>query len=745
MSTIELLPGLSIKTEFAKLPTMNDFFSAFFDLNQFTQAPLLGDYNAWLVTLSYLVAFVASFAALKIFDRALGQRDKLRRRGWQWATAFVAGIGVWSMHFIGMLAFELPVVMGHTVVLTLVSILPAILGNYFAYAIQLHIKYLSKKKRLSVTKDKTLISLSGAILGAGIGLMHYLGMAAMVLPAEMRYHVGWFFSSILVAVVLGIIAMATYRNYQAPSKHQRRSSRLQLITAFIISAAISGMHYVAMIAARFYPTTDTVYNQAGSHTQHQWLIYAIALSVILIALFAWLSSALDKRLQNTSRAIRQSDRKIRELAFNDSLTGLPNRRSLLEYLDSQPAQNQQGECLALFLLDIDKFKVLNNTLGPTLGDLLLQSVTHRLERIPMDVHMVARPSSNEFAAVARIPCAGNPASAQSKALELARVMQDNLQQPYSLKDYRHRCSLSMGLTLLNDTAVSAEDLLVQAALALSEAKRSGLGQIQLYHREMAEAIEKRVRIEADLRYAIENNKQLELYLQPQLNAQRKVIGAEALIRWQHPDFGFISPAEFIPLAEETGLIIGLGDWINEQGCQIIKQWQQLGFNHLVLSINVSAPQFQQLDFVDKLNSLIRQHDLPKGSLKLELTESVLMQNVDDVINKINELKQLGIQFALDDFGTGYSSLSYLMKLPFDVLKIDVSFVRDMFESPQKEAIVQTIVQLAHNLGLKVVAEGVETEQHFDYLVQLGCDYFQGYLFSKPIAEAEFRSHSLFSL
>lgn len=721
---------------------MNDLLAQFFDLNQFSQVPLAGEYNNWLVALSYIVAFVASFAALKIFARALGQRNALRREGWQLATAFVAGIGVWSMHFIGMLAFELTVVMNHGVALTLLSILPAIAGNYAAYSLQLQIKRLGERKRLSALREKSLIVVSGSLLGAGIGLMHYIGMAAMQLPAELRYDVGWFVTSIVVAVVLGVIAMTTYRHYLLSGSHGKRSNRLQLSTALIIAVAISSMHYIAMIAARFYPTSATALNTGSSHAQHQWLIYAIALSVILIALFAWLSSALDKRLQNTSRAIRQSDRKIRELAFNDSLTGLPNRRSLLEYLDSQPAQNQQGECLALFLLDIDKFKVLNNTLGPTLGDLLLQSVTHRLERIPMDVHMVARPSSNEFAAVARIPYDGNPASAQSKALELARLMQDNLQQPYSLKDYRHRCSLSMGLTLLNDSAVSAENLLVQAALALSEAKRSGLGQIQLYHREMAEAIEKRVRIEADLRYAIENNEQLELYLQPQLNAQRKVIGAEALIRWQHPEFGFVSPAEFIPLAEETGLIIGLGDWINEQACQIIKQWQQLGFNHLVLSINVSAPQFQQLDFVDKLNTLIHHYQLPQGSLKIELTESVLMQNVDDVINKIDELKQLGIQFALDDFGTGYSSLSYLMKLPFDVLKIDVSFVRDMFESPQKEAIVQTIVQLAHNLGLKVVAEGVETEKHFDYLSSLGCDYFQGYLFSKPVAESEFRSHSL---
>lgn len=714
----------------------------FFDLGQFESATLTERYNLWLVTLSFVIAFVASFAALKIFDRALGQTRQHHQLIWHMATSCVAGIGVWSMHFIGMLAFQLPVSISHNVALTLVSVLPAILGNYFAYALQLRIKRSAKHLTLTPPRERLLLLLSGTALGTGIGLMHYIGMAAMRLPAALRYHVGWFITSIIVAIILGVVAMVTYRYYR-PSKHgDQRSTRLQFATALIIAAAITSMHYVAMNAARFYPTADVGLSINATHVQHEWLIYTITAAVFLTAVIAWGSSILDKRLHMTSRAIRQSDRKIRELAYNDSLTGLPNRRSLLEYLQHQTIEDQNGDCLGLFLLDIDKFKVLNNTLGPTLGDLLLKSVTRRLERIPLNVHMIARPSSNEFAAVARIPRQANPVSTQSKALEMARLIQDNLQQPYALKEYRHRCSLSIGVTLFNRENDSAEELLVQSALALSEAKRLGLGQIQLYHQDMARAIEKRVRIEADLRHAIENHEQLELYLQPQLNEQRIVIGAEALIRWHHPEFGLISPAEFIPLAEETGLIIGLGDWINEQACQMIKQWQQLGFKQLVLSINVSALQFQQLNFVDKLNSLLRQHEIPSGALKIELTESALMQNIDDVTSKISELKQLGIQFALDDFGTGYSSLSYLMRLPFDVLKIDVSFVRDMFQSKQKQAIVQTIVQLAHNLGLKVVAEGVETEQHFEYLAALGCDYFQGYLFSKPVAESEFSTHSM---
>jgi len=712
---------------------MNDVLMTFFDLGQYSQAPLPGNYNYWLVALSYLVAFIASFTALKIFERAHRHRSVSQQRTWTLITAIVAGIGVWSMHFIGMIAFQLPVVVSHSIGLTLASIAPAIIGNYFAYSLHLSADKLASFKRVrNQVSSKTNI-LSGTILGAGIGLMHYLGMEAMQLNAELLYSPYWFATSIVIAVALGILAMSTYSRSNTIRGAKSELRKIQFVTALIIAAAISGMHYVAMLAARFYANETTSSLTTGAQHQHLWLIYAIVIAVALIALISWVSSVIDRRFQHNYQAIRQSDKRIRELAFNDALTGLPNRRSLLDYLSQQQQEIPEDEHLVLFLLDIDKFKVLNNTLGPTLGDLLLQSVTHRLERVNLNVHMVA--------VVARVRKSNNPVQAQSHALSMAKTLQQELQAPYSLKDYRHQCSMSLGATVISDLTKSSEDILVQAALALAEAKRNGMGEIRLYHPEMADAIEKRVKLESDLRHAIETRTGLELYVQPQLNENRTVIGAEALIRWHHSERGMVSPAEFIPLAEETGLIIGLGDLINEQACQIIRQWQQLGLNDWVLSINVSAPQFQQLDFVDKLNSLLKHYDVPAGQLKLELTESVLMQNLDEVIHKINELKQLGIQFALDDFGTGYSSLSYLMKLPFDVLKIDVSFVRDMFQSKQKEAIVQTIVQLAHNLGLKVVAEGVETEKHFDYLSSLGCDYFQGYLFSKPVAEPEFRQQN----
>jgi len=578
---------------------MNDVLMTFFDLGQYSQAPLPGNYNYWLVALSYLVAFIASFTALKIFERAHRHRSVSQQRTWTLITAIVAGIGVWSMHFIGMIAFQLPVVVSHSIGLTLASIAPAIIGNYFAYSLHLSADKLASFKRVrNQVSSKTNI-LSGTILGAGIGLMHA--------------------TSIVIAVALGILAMSTYSRSNTIRGAKSELRKIQFVTALIIAAAISGMHYVAMLAARFYANETTSSLTTGAQHQHLWLIYAIVIAVALIALISWVSSVIDRRFQHNYRAIRQSDKRIRELAFNDALTGLPNRRSLLDYLSQQQQEIPEDEHLVLFLLDIDKFKVLNNTLGPTLGDLLLQSVTHRLERVNLNVHMVARPSSNEFAVVARVRKSNNPVQAQSHALSMAKTLQQELQAPYSLKDYRHQCSMSFGATVISDLTKSSEDILVQAALALAEAKRNGMGEIRLYHPEMADAIEKRVKLESDLRHAIETRTGLELYVQPQLNENRTVIGAEALIRWHHSERGMVSPAEFIPLAEETGLIIGLGDLINEQACQIIRQWQQLGLTDWVLSINVSAPQFQQLDFVDKLNSLLKHYEVPAGQLKLELT------------------------------------------------------------------------------------------------------------------------------
>lgn len=405
--------------------------------------------------------------------------------------------------------------------------------------------------------------------------------------------------------------------------------------------------------------------------------------------------------------------------------------------DKLAAYKEAGENGALILCDIDKFKILNNTLGSDMGDLLLKRVAERLKSSTKAHSFLARLSANEFAIVLTGLECGNSINIKQQLLTRVYQLQAQLQQPYQLNSYTHLCSFSAGASLFNDSESNAETLMTQSGLALSHSKRKGPGEVSLFRQEFADAVSKRVKLEEQLRNAIKRS-EFELYLQPQVNVESKPTGAEALIRWRQNDGRFISPADFIPLAEETGLIVPLGYWITERACQILQQWQQdPAKKTMQLSINVSAKQFQQTEFVEQVQHLVEKYEIQPHRLKLELTESLLMDDISSVTNKIKHLKRLGIEFALDDFGTGYSSLSYLMQIPFDTLKIDVSFVRNMLDSNEKAQIVHTIIQLGESLKLNVVAEGVETEEQFNYLVRLNCDTFQGYLFSKPVPEPEF--------
>lgn len=372
-----------------------------------------------------------------------------------------------------------------------------------------------------------------------------------------------------------------------------------------------------------------------------------------------------------------------------------------------------------------------------MGDLLLKRVAERLQNSTKNRSFLARLSANEFAIVLTGLKGGNAINVKQQLLTRIYQLQEQLQQPYQLNSYTHLCSFSAGASTFDDSGSNAETLMTQSGLALSQSKRKGIAEVSLFHQEFADAVSKRVKLEKQLRQAIEQQ-EFELYLQPQVGSSAKIVGAEALLRWPQSDGSFISPADFIPLAEETGLIIPLGQWITEHACEILKKWQQEPDKAgMQLSINVSAKQFQQPEFVEQVQHLIEKHRIAPHRLKLELTESLLMDNISGVTNRIKRLKAIGVNFALDDFGTGYSSLSYLMQIPFDTLKIDVSFVRNMLDSAEKAQIVHTIIQLGESLGLNIVAEGVETPEQFTHLSRLNCDTFQGYLFSKPVPEAEF--------
>ncbi len=432
-----------------------------------------------------------------------------------------------------------------------------------------------------------------------------------------------------------------------------------------------------------------------------------------------------------------AEQQIRKLAFFDSLTGLPNRRLLMDRLQhalaSSVRRRQHG---ALILIDLDHFKNINDTLGHKQGDLFLQQVAQRLQASVRDSDTVARLGGDEF--VVLLEDLGVDAlQAASQAAAVAEKVRLQLSRYYELGYWAHNCTSSMGIALFGEQAEEVDDILIRADLAMYKAKDGGRNTLCFFDPEMQIEVTNRVALEKDLHEAI-LQEQFCVFCQTQVDGGNRIVGAEALLRWQHPTRGWVSPAEFIPKAEITGLILPLGQWMLEAACTQLALWAAHPLTaELTLAVNVSARQFHDDDFVEQVLETLRRTGAKAHLLKLELTESLLVAKVEDLIGKMHALKARGIQFSLDDFGTGYSSLSYLKRLPLDQLKIDQSFVRDILIDPDDAAIAKLVISLADSLGLAVIAEGVETQAQRDALAGIGCHNYQGYLFSRPLPAAEF--------
>ncbi|MDD2834018.1 MAG: EAL domain-containing protein [Methylotenera sp.] len=430
--------------------------------------------------------------------------------------------------------------------------------------------------------------------------------------------------------------------------------------------------------------------------------------------------------------VKAAAQEIENLAFYDALTGLPNRRLLIDRLTQALSQTVRiGKSGALLFLDLDHFKTLNDSLGHSFGDLLLQQVAERLSSAVREGDTVARLGGDEFVVMLEnLNASHKEAAAQVESVALKIL--HALDQPYQIEAHEHHSTASIGATLFNNHVAGIDELLKQADIAMYQAKKAGRNTLRFFDPEMQASINTRAALEAELRKALERQ-QFKLYYQIQVDSSGYPFGAEVLIRWIHPERGLISPFHFIPLAEETGLILPIGDWVLNTACERLKIWQQdIRTEHFTLSVNVSAKQFRQPDFVSQVQAAIKRHDINPMCLKLELTESMLLEHMAQTIATMNALKEIGVCFSLDDFGTGYSSLQYLKKLPLYQLKIDQSFVRDIADDISDQAIVRTIIAMAQTLNLNVIAEGVETEQQRQLLEANGCSTYQGYLFSKPI-------------
>jgi diguanylate cyclase (GGDEF)-like protein/PAS domain S-box-containing protein len=423
---------------------------------------------------------------------------------------------------------------------------------------------------------------------------------------------------------------------------------------------------------------------------------------------------------------------IEQLAFYDALTGLPNRRLMLDRLSHALSTSaRSGHRGAVLFLDLDYFKSLNDSLGHDVGDLLLKQVGTRLKQCVREGDTVARLGGDEYVVILE-----ELSNQEIEAARQTEVIGNNilaeLNKPYQLATYNYRCTSSMGITIFNSHDQTEEELLKHADIAMYQAKKEGRSMLKFFDPTMQQAIVARVSLENDLRSALENQ-EFKLYYQVQVDFLQQPIGVEALIRWQHPERGLVSPFDFIPVLEETGLIQHVGKWVLNTACAQIRAWQNNEhMRQLTIAVNVSAKQFRQTDFVSSVKTALEFYNISPKLLKLELTESLLLENIEETIITMSELKELGIMFSLDDFGTGYSSLQYLKRLPLYQLKIDQSFVRDITVDNNDQAIIRTIIAMAHMLDLNVIAEGVETLEQQQMLLSHGCTHYQGYLFGKPM-------------
>ncbi len=433
---------------------------------------------------------------------------------------------------------------------------------------------------------------------------------------------------------------------------------------------------------------------------------------------------------------RAAENEIRNLAFYDPLTGLPNRRLIFEQLrQSQALGSRLGTLRALLFLDLDNFKTLNDTLGHQTGDLLLQEVARRLSSCVRETDTIGRFGGDEFVIVLQ-DLSDTPERAAEQAKQVAEKIRACLSQPCLLDGHNWVSSSSIGISVFGHKRESTDEILQQADIAMYQAKAAGRNAIHFFAPALQAAVNSRAALEEDLRRALNSN-ELSLHYQPQFR-HGGLIGAEALARWIHPRRGLLTAGEFIPLAEETGLIAALGDWVLESACRQIAVWaQRKGTPPIPVSVNVSPRQFQQPGFVDQLLATVERTGVDPKRLVLEITESVLVDNFADVLARMNTLKSHGVRFSLDDFGIGYSALSYLKRLPVDQLKIDRSFVRDSLIDAAGAAITQAIVSMGKAMKLQVIAEGVETVDQRDFLAGLGCHSFQGYLFSHPLPVEDF--------
>jgi diguanylate cyclase (GGDEF)-like protein len=679
---------------------------------------MTGTYSYWQVLLSVLVATLASYTALDLATRITASKGRSATL-WLVGGAFSMGTGIWSMHFIGMLAFSLPVPMGYDVLTTLLSMVIAIVVSGFAL-------YMVSRDTLA---RKNLLW-GGVLMGLGIASMHYTGMAAMQTSPPIQYDPTLFAASIAIAISASLAALWIAFTLRTDSVWMIYA---KYAAAIIMGAAISGMHYTAMAAAKFAPDTICL---TGALVDNSWMTGTIALVTFMVLSTTRVLSVFDARMASSTarmaKSLKKANADLKHMVLHDTLTQLPNRLLLEDRIGQAIGESRRaGTRCAVLFVDLDRFKVMNDSFGHFVGDELLRAVAGRLRAAMREEDTVSRLGGDEFVVLLRHVQDGPDAGM------VARKLVELVSAPLRLEGNELSVTPSIGVALFPDHGGTAQALITNADAAMYQVKKSGRNGFQLFTPQMSTFFPDRLALERDLRKALERC-ELELHYQPKVDViNGGTTGMEALVRWRHPQRGLILPNDFIPLAEETGIIVPLGQWVLREACRQNKAWQALGLPPLRVAVNISAAQLRHDDLADQIALALHDTGLDARYLEIEITESVVMQNASSAVATLDRLSQMGIHLAVDDFGTGYSSLSYLNRFPINTLKIDSSFIRDLSSDRNDAVIVRAIITLAHSLHLQVVAEGVEHDSQLGFLRSFGSDQYQGYLHSKPLPAAEF--------
>ncbi|AVE07613.1 diguanylate phosphodiesterase [Pseudomonas palleroniana] len=700
----------------------------------FTELPEKGhlllncSHNPFLVLLAYLVACAAGFGTLDMAERVGHVEDPTARKHWRWLGAGCLAGGIWSTHFISMLAFQAPIAIHYELILTFVSLVIALIASLFAMQTLSH-PHLRFHQYL----------LASAWMGLGIALMHYVGMSALRSQAVMYFESGLLITSVAIAIgaSLAALLLSSYLRTGAGVFHQL----LKYAASLVLGAGILSMHFTGMAAMQMVVPTGADLSLAQDHNPIQLGLSVAVITLLVIG--SSISAALaDKKLQQKERDLRrvnallseldQARASLQQVAHFDALTSLLNRRGFNQIFAEKVAEKTATKgMMAMIFLDIDHFKRINDSLGHDAGDQLLRVLAgHIKSSVRSHEDVVARFGGDEFCILISI-------HHRDEARHMAQRIMQRMKDPIELAGRRMVMTTSIGISVFPDDGLTCEELLKTADLALYQSKDNGRNNLSFFSSNLKTRAFLELQLEEELRTALRARNELVLFYQPIFDMKLgKVTRLEALVRWQHPQHGLLAPDRFIEIAESNGLIAELDHWVLRQACHDLSLLSDRGYSGLTMAVNCSALNLARDELADEIEAALRFAGVAANRLELEVTENALMGNISSTLALLRQIRALGVSLAIDDFGTGYSSLAYLKRLPLNTLKIDRSFIQDIPKSTADIEIVQVIIGMAHTLHLQVVTEGVETQAQFELLLKHGCDFIQGYLLSPAVPASD---------